>query len=44
MKRQNDRSKFKNEFKGQVYRFSLDVIGSIETDIIFYIFTCHFDF
>jgi hypothetical protein len=44
IKMQNDRAKFKNEFSGQVYRFSLGVIGSIEPDIAFYIFICHFDF
>lgn len=27
---QNDKSKFKNEFKGRVYRFALEVIGFVE--------------
>ncbi len=27
---QNDKSKFKEEFKGRVYRFALDVIGFVE--------------
>ena len=27
---QNDRLKFKDEFKGRVYRFALDVIGFVE--------------
>jgi len=27
VKMQNDRVKFKNEFKGRVYRFALDIIG-----------------
>ena len=27
---QNDRSKFKDEFKGRVYRFALDIIGFVE--------------
>jgi hypothetical protein len=26
---QNDKAKFKNEFKGRVYRFALDVIGFV---------------
>jgi len=28
VKMQNDKAKFKNEFKGRVYRFALDVIGN----------------
>jgi len=28
---QNDRSKFKDEFKSRVYKFALDVIGFMET-------------
>jgi hypothetical protein len=27
---QNDRAKFKNEFKGGIYRFALDVIGLVD--------------
>ena len=27
---QNDRAKFKNEFKGRIYRFVLDVIGLVD--------------
>ena len=27
---QNDRSKFKDAFKGRVYRFALDIIGFVE--------------
>ena len=27
---QNDKAKFKNEFKGRVYKFALDVIGFVD--------------
>ena len=27
---QNDKAKFKEEFKGRVYRFALDVIGLVD--------------
>jgi four helix bundle protein len=27
---QNDKARFKNEFKGRVYRFALDVIGFVD--------------
>ncbi len=27
---QNDKAKFKNQFKGRVYRFALDVIGFVD--------------
>jgi four helix bundle protein len=27
---QNDKSKFKDDFKGRVYKFALDIIGFVE--------------
>ena len=32
---QNDRAKFKNEFKGRVYKFALNVIVSMEENKVF---------
>jgi hypothetical protein len=41
---QNDKPKFKNEFEGRVYRFSLDAIWPVEQEGKFCIFICHFEF